>query len=203
MRYDNLPTWAKNLYTQTAVRARKKADEGFLSREEFASIYTPVCALTGIPFEFERESAVSRRPFAASIDRKDSSLGYSVDNCRIVCVAVNLAMNAWGEAVLFRVAANLLRANPDASKWAELAGVLPEGIKMSSVSPKRGKRYAARARLPDGKRVHVGCYSSVAEALAGQKKAQDAIDEFGFLPWECSGRSKFSSEFHRLHRRKS
>lgn len=87
MRYEHLPTWAKNLYTQTAARARKKADDEFLSREEFASIYTPVCALTGIPFEFEREAAAARRPFAASIDRKDSSVGYSVDNCRLVCVS--------------------------------------------------------------------------------------------------------------------
>ena len=39
-----------------------------------------------------------------SLDRIDSSKGYTVENCRLVCTAVNLAMNEWGEDVLERIA---------------------------------------------------------------------------------------------------
>ena len=58
------------------------------------------CAVTGTPFVLDRHGEYGDRPFAPSIDRIDSSRGYTPGNCRIVCVAVNFAMNRWGEAVL-------------------------------------------------------------------------------------------------------
>lgn len=56
------------------------------------------CSVTGLPFSITQES---RHPFKASIDRLDNSLGYSIGNCRVVLMAVNYAMNVWGED-LFR-----------------------------------------------------------------------------------------------------
>lgn len=35
-----------------------------------------------------------------SLDRKDSQLGYTLQNVRIVCWAMNAAMGTWGESVL-------------------------------------------------------------------------------------------------------
>lgn len=59
------------------------------------------CAVTGMPFTLEIVGG--RKPYAPSIDRVDCAKGYTPDNCRVVCLAVNYAMNVWGEAVFRRM----------------------------------------------------------------------------------------------------
>lgn len=54
------------------------------------------CEVSGLPFRVTRAGAYSRPPFAPSIDRVSGPLGYTPDNCRLTCVAVNIAMNEWG-----------------------------------------------------------------------------------------------------------
>lgn len=66
------------------------------------------CALTGIQFDCNFGSAYSRRPWAPSLDRIDSKIGYVEGNCRLVCVAVNTALNEWGLDVLRTIAEALL-----------------------------------------------------------------------------------------------
>lgn len=58
------------------------------------------CAVTGAPFSLDFISRDGRRPFAPSIDRINSAIGYVPGNVRLVCLAANLAMNTWGEDVL-------------------------------------------------------------------------------------------------------
>lgn len=58
------------------------------------------CSVTGTPLSLEVMSHDQRKPFAPSIDRIDNELGYTEENCRIVCLAANIAMNTWGEGVL-------------------------------------------------------------------------------------------------------
>jgi hypothetical protein len=41
-----------------------------------------------------------RRWNTVSLDRKDSSKGYTISNIRVVCWAMNAAMGTWGEEVL-------------------------------------------------------------------------------------------------------
>lgn len=60
------------------------------------------CMLSGIPFDFTPVKG-KRRPFAPSIDRIDSAEGYTRANCRLVCCAVNIAMNEWGYDVLLQI----------------------------------------------------------------------------------------------------
>lgn len=59
------------------------------------------CSVTGT--EFTLEPIAGKKPFAPSIDRINSALGYVPGNCRVVCVAANYAMNVWGEDVLRRM----------------------------------------------------------------------------------------------------
>lgn len=58
------------------------------------------CAVSGLPFSLASIAGASRRPFAPSVDRICSAQGYYPKNVRIVCLAVNLAMNEWGEDTL-------------------------------------------------------------------------------------------------------
>jgi hypothetical protein len=66
------------------------------------------CSVTRTPFSLDRVG--NQRPYAPSIDRIDSAVGYVPENCRIVCVAANMAMNTWGESVLRTLALHMTRA---------------------------------------------------------------------------------------------
>ena len=63
------------------------------------------CAITGLPFTFEEMGNTgNKNPCCASIDRIDSRLGYSLDNCRFVLLSVNIAMANWGEDIFWAIA---------------------------------------------------------------------------------------------------
>ncbi len=73
-----------------------------------------VCAVTRHDFSFVQ--IAGKRPFAPSIDRIDSAQGYSRENCRVVCVATNYAMNVWGEEVFRSLLEKYRSATAGASK---------------------------------------------------------------------------------------
>jgi len=78
------------------------------------------CAITGHGFSFDRHGNTLKRPFIPSIDRIDSSRGYTRRNCRIVCSIANIAMNAWGDAPLLA----LIRSGADRYIEQKLARAL-------------------------------------------------------------------------------
>lgn len=174
--YADLPTWAKNLYTQTKGRAKKRGSEFSISKEAYAAMVSDRCALTGILFDTEPAAERHyKRPFAPSMDRIDCAEGYTETNVRIVCVCVNLAMNAWGEEVLFKMAAGLIAKDRDVSKWKRSAGKMPEGVKLEFVGL-NGPRYSARARISkDEPRKYLGLHESVAAAEAAIAKAKGLV----------------------------
>lgn len=63
------------------------------------------CAVTGIRFNLqEYPQAFVKHPFAPSIDRVFSKGGYTKDNVRLVCVAVNFGLGQYGDEVFLKVA---------------------------------------------------------------------------------------------------
>lgn len=65
------------------------------------------CAVTGILFDVSERAQSEdgwKRPYAPSLDRIDSSMGYTAENVRLVCSAANNAMGSWGEAVFIHLA---------------------------------------------------------------------------------------------------
>lgn len=110
--FRGMPTWVREMYRITERNATRRNIPFNLTRQEFREIVERSegrCMMTGIKFEFEPYEGSCRRPFAPSLDRIDSSKGYSVDNCRLICVLVNLAMNQWGFWPLFRAARHLVQ----------------------------------------------------------------------------------------------
>ena len=73
------------------------------------------CALTGLRFDLRIVgNGKARRPFAPSLDRIDSTGGYTQDNVRLVCQAVNFALNAYGEDTFREIAAATAAFEPAA-----------------------------------------------------------------------------------------
>jgi hypothetical protein len=68
------------------------------------------CLLTGIPLAFERNPYGLRfhRPFSPSLDQIKPGEGYTLENTRLVCVVVNLALNRFGEDVFKTVCEGFL-----------------------------------------------------------------------------------------------
>ena len=56
------------------------------------------CAITGIKFNNSKPDGMRVRPWRPSIDRVDSSLEYTIDNCRIICASINISLNQFGES---------------------------------------------------------------------------------------------------------
>jgi hypothetical protein len=93
-----LPPWANRLYYQSKKNAAKRKIPFELSQADMTRIVYGAgsrCQVSGVEFDFSRSNG-KRRPFYPSLDRRDSSKGYSLKNCRLVCTIVNIAMNEWG-----------------------------------------------------------------------------------------------------------
>ncbi len=87
-------------------RAKKAGIEHTLTvadLQDLAKEARHCCAVTGILFSNERIGHAGTRPFFPSVDRKDSRAGYTKENCRLVCVVVNYAMNSWGQEILTKI----------------------------------------------------------------------------------------------------
>lgn len=105
------PRFVTRLLHQAKGRARAMALPFKITVEDFHDLYNAAgkhCAVSGLPFDVAQTADHNRRPYAPSIDRIDGMLGYTKDNCRIVCCAVNLAMNDFGEKVLWDIATSMV-----------------------------------------------------------------------------------------------
>lgn len=95
------------LHRQTAKRAREANILFELTVEDIAKLAVRTnwrCALTGIRFSRDEAGPKGSKPYLPSVDRINSGHGYTATNCRLVCVAVNFAMNSWGQETLHKVA---------------------------------------------------------------------------------------------------
>ena len=90
------------LWRRAKERARQRGLRFEIVPSEVASLLSMAggrCSITGVPFDYEKLGKHMRRPWAPSLDRREPTKGYTFSNCRVVCVAANLAMNTWGEGV--------------------------------------------------------------------------------------------------------
>lgn len=105
--HQELLTWMTKARDRAIRRDRKRGRVAMLSAEDGTRIVERSggrCELTGIAFSLERAPGTFRRPLAPSLDRIDNARPYSADNCRLICLCVNVAINEWGIALFRRVA---------------------------------------------------------------------------------------------------
>ena len=75
------------------------------------------CELSGAAFDL----SPGRKPNSPSLDRRDPSKGYTPENVRVICHALNAALGDWGEARLAPLlAAWMQRCNAINAKAAQV-----------------------------------------------------------------------------------
>lgn len=110
------------LWDSAKRRSKSKGLEFSLSRKDIEDMFSRQgnkCSLTGIEFDFTMpDESWKNNPYSPSIDRIDSSKGYSLENIRLVLTCVNLALNEWGKNVLDKWVGGYIRLqglNPGAT----------------------------------------------------------------------------------------
>lgn len=99
------------LLDNARARALRRGEQFPLTKPQFFNLVARSrnrCELTGIRFSWKRVPGLRIRPFAPSLDRIDRSLGYNRSNLRLVCAALNIAINEWGEDVFREIASAYL-----------------------------------------------------------------------------------------------
>jgi hypothetical protein len=65
------------------------------------------CELTGLPF---KTSLGKVGPYSPTVDRIDSSKGYTEDNCRVILWALNAGFGNWGLEIALPIWKELIRS---------------------------------------------------------------------------------------------
>jgi hypothetical protein len=102
--------YKKALYYARARASR--SGRAVMSAEDFARLIARAngaCEVTGIRFTNGRSPEERKAMWSPSLDRLDCAGGYEFENCRLVCVAVNIALNEFGVEPLLKIAAALVR----------------------------------------------------------------------------------------------
>lgn len=95
---------AKVLVGAVKKRCKREGYEFDLDPHWLARKIKGVCELTGLPFDLTGE----RRLYTPSIDRIVAGAGYTKENCRVVLLGVNIALQDWGLEEFLTVAAVLV-----------------------------------------------------------------------------------------------
>jgi hypothetical protein len=96
---------ANQLLRAAGTRARDCGVDFTLNLEWALKKLKGNCEMTGLPFDLESGGKKGKyNPYAPSIDRKIPGSHYTPENCRMVLIAINIAVNAWGEEIYRKIA---------------------------------------------------------------------------------------------------
>lgn len=104
---------SKYIFQECASRAKKTKKEFSLTllwvEKKLAA---GICEQTGIPFSLKRghtDPINGRNKYFPSIDRIDSSFGYTETNCQMVCTIYNIAKADWTNIDVLEMAKALIK----------------------------------------------------------------------------------------------
>lgn len=110
--HENDPeSWLRRTHRRICAKSVKKRWPGAMTLHELTNLMIRSggkCALTGLAFAEHIKPKAGRDPYAISIDRIDSSLGYTAENSRLILLGVNIALQQWGSRDMLKIAAALL-----------------------------------------------------------------------------------------------
>ena len=112
-----MPAWARQQIRKANARNSDRwPDTKWFTDQDMATLWDCCqgrCAITRLPFTEEKiGTGAAKRAFAPSLDRINPEKPYTVDNCRLVMVAVNFALNRWGDEVYLKLARASVEAAP-------------------------------------------------------------------------------------------
>ena len=120
------------------------------------------CAISGLPFSLTRfEGVLAKHPFAPSLDRISSRGGYTADNVRLVCIAVNFGMGQWGEELYLTFA----RATVEQSDKIVFQGAQTAEVLASSTGPQMADEADTWSA---GQRERIAAAEAIASVLRGK-----------------------------------
>jgi hypothetical protein len=90
-----------NILSQARVRSKRKGLDYGLSSSWAKARWTGRCEITGAEFRISRGAP---NPYSPSIDRIDSSKGYTPENCRFILWAINQFKGAHSDAAMLEIA---------------------------------------------------------------------------------------------------
>jgi hypothetical protein len=106
---NDLPGWAEQVrQAKNRINQIKWPNlKAELSKDDMVDLWKECsgrCSITGLAFNNDKYGqGAAKRAFAPSLDRIDPTKPYTHENCRFVLVAVNFALNAFGDEVFDRV----------------------------------------------------------------------------------------------------
>ena len=108
LRHDNAHPESRLLANAKNRSAAKGWDFDLTKEWAISKLAKGRCEVTGIPFDFARGTTNEHNPFRPSIDRRDTSLGYTQANCQMVVGIYNQAKGTWSHNDVLRLAKALM-----------------------------------------------------------------------------------------------
>lgn len=99
---------AKFLIRGAKSRSVKRGHDFDLTLDWARERFDGKCELTGLPFDWSKGTMHS---FSPSIDRIDSSRGYTQDNCRFILLAINSLKGAESDETMLMIALAYVQRN--------------------------------------------------------------------------------------------
>jgi hypothetical protein len=136
---------AKMLLRRAKGRAVKKQILFSLTLDDvLPKILEGKCQLTNLPFDLTQDCDSWRNPYSPSIDRIDSSLGYTKENTRVVLTSVNITLNEFGENTMLPILKEMVKAIENNAKQKPTTPVPAGSDIQGDADSKRRALLAAR-----------------------------------------------------------
>lgn len=102
----------KSMMKTAKRRSNKFCEKPDITEEFLLELLEPgVCSVTGIPFSYEPIEKYKCNPYAPSIDRIDSNIGYIKQNVRMVIWQYNLMKGEISDSELLMICERLINGN--------------------------------------------------------------------------------------------